>query len=362
MKEEDLVLDICSAFAADVDIEASADEFSDVDWGRVVQIASHQKILPIISHMLLSSSAYELLTAAGVETVMFDSIAAAKVRHELLFAESASISRDFSNLGVRHVQRKGGSYNETFYRSLALRTYNDMDFFVSREDLQLVRQCLSARGYDVGFYSRKSSRVMSLSREQRLNYILYPTHSEPFVRLNPNMLLPALKVDIAFEMGWPLASIEAFSTETLSSVLRSRTHSNEVDQVAEMFFHFFDCVLHLYREAMFEEKAGRRAWTGVNLKKFVDVARIWRTLENEHVSSLKRALSGNGPLAGYVYWVAFHTDALLGTDIVADLELAPDGATGSRMFSWVRPGGELRPWNGTMRDRLFSTATFRTLP
>ena len=355
LTEYKIILGICSSWAKGIDYIANEAELCEINWGTLIQAAERQQVLPIVADVLLGEFTYELTRQAGVNGILSNAVATASEIKRISLHEMEKISHLLSDTQTEFRFRKGAVYDELYYENRGLRTFNDIDLFVNRKDAKRVTSTLDKIGYKQGYYSKKRKIIKELKRKEQLVYMLYQTHSIPMVRLTDSLILPSLKIDISHSMDWNSSQIEEICYLILSSILSS--NKGPVG-ISDDSFNFLDCALHLYREATFEILSGDPCWTGVNLKKFLDIARIWSKLDTFDFSYLNSICRTNNDLAMYLHWVGFHTDNLLQTNIGTTLANPPCFSNRDELHSWIRPGGKRYIWRGTMKDRLFKTSLF----
>jgi len=117
---------------------------SAINWEEFRRSAEHHGLLPLIAKNLLAHA------PAIPEQVQrsLESAYESNLRRNLWFAgELARISEHFEKKKVRAVPYKGPVLAESVYGDLALRCFNDLDFFVSAPDFEAAQQALAELRY-----------------------------------------------------------------------------------------------------------------------------------------------------------------------------------------------------------------------
>ncbi|XUY30476.1 nucleotidyltransferase family protein (plasmid) [Agrobacterium sp. rho-8.1] len=349
--EQSLLLALSKALAHGHSMFEAGDDLETVDVAQTLRESVRQGISPIFSRFVMGIERGKL-PDSGLNDVLYDILLLTSMQNAALSAEIARIMFAFKKQRLNILPRKGAVYAYRYYPDPAMRSFKDVDFYVNYHQRKEVEQCLSALGYVRGVFDRRSGEVNRLDRRQELMFQLYPTHHPPLVRLTGNGFLPAVKLDLAFKMGWEGTGFEELHQSILSDAFAQAEGTNEPLFAAGTVFHLIDCALHLYREAFFEKPdASTSRWTGVSVKKFLDLAMLFRNLERSDLVALSLYLS-NREFAKIFAWVSFHIDSIFETKFSSTLGLDPINL-GALLDRWVAPGGSQYQWPGNMTERLF---------
>jgi hypothetical protein len=158
-------------------------------------------------------------------------------------------------------------------------------------------------------------------------------------------------VDFANSLTWTNSPFDV-PVETALSEISYQPLPGHPDVQLPTFsptYQFIFTALHLFREAWFDRWM---EWNvDVTLSKFADVIRLWNahreTLAGKEFVQVLEEFN----ITDSVLWVLEHTDRTFKTDIVSTLGLE-GRVTEEWLSSAYGPGGKLRKWKGTMRERL----------
>ncbi|WP_029065331.1 nucleotidyltransferase family protein [Labrenzia sp. DG1229] len=359
-KEQRLLVALCKATVLNQDFKSILAETYGLDMAHLFRLASKQKILPILASYLVNSDCRDMLIDVGLDGPFYDAITLSRMRNRAQREEVIRIQNELEKRGLRNVPRKGVVYSNGFYPEASLRVFKDIDFYVDPGQETLLLECLKDLGYEFGYFSRKTKRISPLERKREIIFRLYPTHLLPMARISGLEYLPAYKLDLSVTLAWHDAAFDDLHQSILNKALTERNRTDwEGIRSADRLFHFVDCCLHLFREAFFEDKeefyrkdAEAARWIGVNLRKFLDVALIWRTLSAKDLSALN-TYTIDRDFAAVMSWVGFHLEALFGVEInrALDLDLRQIDPP---LWKWKSGDGRIKNWRGSMMERIFA--------
>jgi hypothetical protein len=312
-------------------------------WGCAMQLAAEHRLdrllaLNLITRPLETEVPYKLAE---------DILAAGRARAEANVEAVKALQRGLREAGIPSLARKGNVYARRYYGDVGLRGQGDNDLFVPKEARSEVERVLALHGYRTGIYSAYSGAIEPIDRKKLLLFQINPDHLPPLARLESDPFCSLLAIDIAFEIGWH-GNRESVVEELLAEEFLSPVVVEGVATLSDIG-HFFDCALHIYKDAYFRTPG--QADTGVSLRKFLDLVLIWGSLSSSARQDVKNRIQRYS-LTAQVAWVCFHSDALFGTEMMHTLGLREnyDSAAAQR---WRDDDGREHSWRGTMRDRLF---------
>ncbi|MBZ5763728.1 nucleotidyltransferase family protein [Rhizobium sp. VS19-DR104.2] len=326
------------------------------EWERILRIASKHRILPLISHYILKYHIDQRMHDDRIDLIISDIVILNRIRNQKLLDFSNEIKSSLADKGINIIFRKGLFLEQAVYGNIGLRYFNDIDLFVSSGDRKICQDFLISRGFRFGWFNQVTAHFTSLSREEEIHYQLYADHLPPMVLINNDPLLSVIKLDVCFDISWFTSDFRSSAHTFLHHEL-SRTSGNDSFNNASVEFHFVDGCLHLFREAYFEANIIDSGTNGVRISKFLDIALMWKKLSYNGERVYKALKSTELDVSGIVRriaWVAFHVDALFGTDIMGGMNLKL-WIEGGFPFTWESRGGEIKRWRGSMNERLFST-------
>ena len=327
----------------------------DLDWQKLIAQAKRHKILPLLAFYILSEQFFELVPQNIQVQSQFQKILFIN-KHKLSIyrQEVARIIKAFQQKNIRFVGTKGISLESTVYPSSGIRTMGDIDFMILPRDREITQQTLSDLGYSMGTFEQKTGKITPHSRELIIKYKLSPDHLPSHVLLIDNLIIPFIEVDIANSLTWTTCPFQIPVEIALANISYQSLPGIKDIQLPVFLpqFQFIFTILHLFKEAWIEitlEMNGK----DVNLSKFSDVIRLWRTYQKQLQNQEFLAILEQYSIIQPVLWVLEHLDRTFQTTIVADLGLQAK-ITEEWLFSASPRNGKIRQWQGTMRERLIS--------
>lgn len=118
-----------------------------VDWGRLVQLADHHGVTPLLFRRL--SAEADPRQPGGLDTLCQQDKANAH-RALWLTLELLNIHRHLQARGLEVLPYKGPVLAESLYGSVALRQFSDLDMLVRSDDLPGIKAALAELGYEPG--------------------------------------------------------------------------------------------------------------------------------------------------------------------------------------------------------------------
>jgi hypothetical protein len=318
-------------------------------WGELLEQALRHKILPLLA-FYLTLDQFENIPKSlkkHLQTVLDLNRAKTTIFRD----EAAKIVKVLNEPNVRFVGTKGIVFESTLYEGNGSRYMNDMDFMITPSQKDTVKSVISQLGYQTGEFDWSSGKVKSHSRKDMMTYQLNPDHLPASAKLIDNPIIRCVHIDFANSLTWTRSPFDV-PVETALAEISYQSIPGYQDIQMPCFsptFQFIFTILHLFREAWFERWLNWKQ--DVNLSKFADVIRLWRanqaTLESKDFVQTLEEFKITEP----ILWVLEHTDRTFHTEIVSAL-----GLEGRVSEDWLAsayaPGGKLRMWKGTMRERL----------
>jgi hypothetical protein len=139
--EFELLLACCGKKLGESDLSAMF--LSLLNWERVLQLANHHRVLPVLFAYLQDRHD----VPAGIQSVLrrqFQTHARQVLR---LSAELTGISRIFESCGIEVLPHKGPVLAKLLYGDPAMRQFGDLDFLLRATDVTRARIALQALGY-----------------------------------------------------------------------------------------------------------------------------------------------------------------------------------------------------------------------
>ena len=323
----------------------------DLNAKELIEQARRHKILTLLAFYILSNKYKQKVSSdfeykSRLKKLLFIN----KHKINIYRKEAARIVKNFNHNNIHFVSTKGISLESSIYPGYGSRSMGDMDFMILPRDRKKASKILADLGYKMGEFNWKNQKFQTHSRETLIKYKLNPDHLPSHVLLIDNIIIPYIEVDIANSLTWTLCPFQ-IPTEVALKKINYQKILNVDDVLLPVFslpFQFIFTILHLFKEAWIEmtlEMDGK----DVNLSKFSDVIRLWRSHHHEldvrEVVGILEEFSLTQP----VLWVLEHLDRTFNLDIVKSL-----GLQNQVTESWLHSASDSRQWQGTMRNRLYS--------
>jgi hypothetical protein len=300
--------------------------------------------------MLALATADEEISAALLPQLRGELVGALLANRRWVAAQTRAanaVCQAFADAGLRVATTKGVPLEHTVYGGRGGRKMMDIDLMIHPRDRETARRIMGRLGFVHGVYDWRSHSISPNSTRTEAVYRLNPDHLPHYLRLEPDNA-GVIAIDIANSLTWTASE----SQVDLDLVLDGLEHVPALKGEVELptlapVWQFLFTVLHLFREAWFQETVKRGKDM---LYKFADVVRIWHAHQAILTSNLPSAINQFG-LSMQVGWVTIHTDRTLGTTISTDLGLA-GSLSEACLASGEAPGGIAATWRGTMRERL----------
>ncbi|MEL6579975.1 MAG: nucleotidyltransferase family protein [Cyanobacteria bacterium J06621_12] len=320
-----------------------------LDTKLLIKEAKRQKIITLLAYYVLSERYIHNLPAdfahkSGLKKALFVN------KHKINFYRhaAADIVRSFNLHNIRFVATKGISFESSIYPGNGSRSMGDVDFMILPQDRNKVSQVLAELGYKMGEFNCKTQQFQPHSRTTMIKYKLNPDHLPSHVLLTNHLLTPYIEVDVANSLTWTLCPFQ-IPTEVALEKINHQNMPKIDDVLLPVFclpFQLIFTILHLFKEAWIEitlEMEGK----DVNLSKFSDVIRLWRSHCHELDIPEFVGILEEYSLTQPVLWVLEHLDRTFNLDTVATL-----GLQNRVTDSWLYSASNSRQWQGTMRERL----------
>jgi hypothetical protein len=329
----------------------------ELSWGILLENSLKHKILPMLAyHVIDFFEAENGEVGKPIPKFVGRHLRAALEfnRHKTnLFRKAASkIVTGLSQLEIPFVATKGITFESSLYEGNGSRNLDtDIDFMIPYEFREKVSTQMENLGFISGFYHAKSNKILSHPRKEIITYNLNPDHLAPFVILTDDSLFKAVSIDFSNSFTWARSEYNLPTEEAL--VLRqfqAVPNSGVMLPCLSPEYTFIFTVLHLFREAWFER------WIDfeqdVNLMKFGDVVRLWKT--NRHIYGTREfmLLLEKYKIEKPIAWVLEHLDRTFHTNLVSSIGLANE-ISEEWLFSGHSSDSQPRIWSGSMRERLF---------
>ena len=321
----------------------------DLNWQELLTQATRHKITNLLSAAIIANHLSEVVPL-NIRQQLINVRLFNQHKIQIYRREAAKIVEAFTRKELKFVGTKGISVESTLYQGNGSRTMSDIDFMILPQEREPAIQALSQLGYQMGTYEQKTNKIRPHSREMMIKYKLNPDHLPSHVLLTNDVVTPFVEVDIANSLTWTSCPWQIPVEIALENILvQSIPEIKNIKlPVFSAQFQFIFTILHLFKEAWIEmtlEMDGK----DVNLSKFSDVIRLWRSHHHELDVREFVGILEEFSLTQPVLWVLEHLDRTFNLDIVKSL-----GLQNQVTESWLHSASDSRQWQGTMRNRLYS--------
>ncbi|MEM8721565.1 MAG: nucleotidyltransferase family protein [Cyanobacteria bacterium P01_G01_bin.39] len=325
----------------------------DLNWQELLTQASRHKIVNLLA-VSVTVDKYDQIVPPDIRRQLENILLFNQHKIKIHRRSAAKIIQAFNRNNIRFVGTKGISFESTLYQGNGSRTMSDIDFMILPKQRELVSQILVELGYQMGTYDQGNNQIRPHSRAMMIKYSLSPDHLPSHVLLINDVITPFIEVDIANSLTWTSSPFQIPIQVALENITyQSIPEMSDVKlPVFIPQFQFIFTILHLFKEAWIELTLDMNG-KDVTLSKFGDVIRIWQRHQTILQSQDFVEMLEKFELIQPVLWVLEHLDQTLQTNIVSSLGL--EGRVSQEwLSSAASSNGQVRQWQGTMRQRLVS--------
>ena len=276
--ENKIVLELSKITGA-FDVEMLSSAFANgIDWEKVIQVASKNKVLNLLYRNLIKLN-LEKNIPHYYKMLFDDSCSCNYIRNEHKLLELEYIQKQAKDNGILMAVVKGGYLIDNIYRDRGIRKTNDIDILIRRSDIKLLHNMMLQNGYQYGEYNSTSNSVIPPSKVQNMLYKTRMYNLLPYVKIDNSVPRKTVIFDFSFALDFSL------DTTPVEEMLESAVlKNNALTLQPEHFFIHMCC--HHYREA------SNVAWIllgkDLNLIKFCDVREF--VLQNMNESTILKAV------------------------------------------------------------------------
>ncbi|MFI1360277.1 nucleotidyltransferase family protein [Streptomyces sp. NPDC020898] len=274
-----------------------------LDWGAFLDLATRNRVLAVVARN------FDRKHLGPLGTVRRSTLRAAYLynrgRHQATLAEWRSVFALLRERGISAVARKGAYLANHVYPDPALRYMEDLDLYVTDEELPALVEALSDLGYQQGSDSPDRRHVVPLQRETAVFWQLNVAALPPFLRPTSDPYIDVFSIDVRRDLMEP-----ASGKSVPAKAFLARAHTTQIGGedvlVPGNEDMLLDIAVHLHREAT--TLSSIHAGKDLVLLRFLDVA-LWvrHTADVLDWDVLERAIDEHG-LAGELYFALHCTD------------------------------------------------------
>lgn len=323
-----------------------------LDWGELLEQALRHKMLPLLAYHTLAAEP-EQTVPRRVQDHFRSVLDLNRHKRTIWYREIDRIIKFMGEQGIQVLGRKDVAFESNLYHGNGSRRFGDMDLLIAPKDRDAVFEALPKLGYQPGLYDWQTQQLVPLSRKAMMIFRLNPDHLPVHARLTGDSVMQWLEVDFANSLTWHGSDYNVPLDIAMNEIIYQPVAGFSDIEIPCLMppFQFIGTVLHLFREAWFERWL---EWEqDVDLAKFSDVIRMWRTYQDQLATASFTQLLETFEIVEPMVWVFEHLDRTFQMDITGALGLK-DRVSEAWLFSGRASGKQLYQWRGSMRERLYS--------
>lgn len=163
-----------------------------INWGKLIEMAQHQKVLPLL-YFSLSSTFSEVVPKAILSKLRMEFLAQTR-RSLLLSGELVKLLNLFAAEKISALPFKGPVLAASAYGNLSLRQFSDLDILVHPKDIEKAKQIFLSQGY-----SQKIERI-EVTEAQKAAFV----RSQSIYKLVREAAYPFIhpETELVVELHW----------------------------------------------------------------------------------------------------------------------------------------------------------------
>lgn len=328
-----------------------------MDWGRLLYYAVHHRVAPIVYKNLDRLGLLKQIELQVLNTLKMIS-KTTKLKNEGVLAEVFGCLETLRGQNCMPILLKGPAVEIMAYQEIGMRTYEDVDLLVRREDAKTVDEVLRASGFLQGEYDQRSRRVTPASRADVLRRSLNTHETAEYVKVIDDDRIEAVIVDVNFEIFWkgPKAYSERHRIETealLSQTVEVPAGGSRLITTLRPEFQIVQLAAHLFSEAIlfFFHKNWFRDKHDLQLIKFLDVYMVIHA-GNVNFDVVYDFCVKHDALMPVFYTLSY-LNKLFGTKLPKCLSPAGDEDLANWLDAYMDKEGRFYQWQTCFEDRMF---------
>ncbi len=232
-----------------------------IDWFKVIECAHKNKVLFLLYNNLVNGG-FKNQVPKAIISLVEDALACNIIRNNEKLAEMKKIQTDMYQAGILFVPVKGGYMIDNVYHNRGVRTTNDIDALIRRQDIGRVHEIMCSNGYICGEYCSETNSVIEPDKVKKVLYKTKMYNLLPYVKIYDGVPNRAVIFDLSFALDFSL------DTDPVDEMLDcAALDEDSLELQPEHYFVHMCC--HHYREA------SNVAWIligkDLTLMKFCDV-------------------------------------------------------------------------------------------
>jgi hypothetical protein len=325
-----------------------------LDWGELLEQAVRHKMLPMLSHHIISSG-----LRFDVPTTIYMHLESVlewnRCQIEVFRRETVRVAQSLAGRGIQFVVTKGMTFESTLYGGLGTRHMNDIDFMIAPSDRETVLSIMQDLGFRTFFHWARDARREEISSRLNRDHLpkLAREIDQPGTRI--------INIDVANSLTWTKSPFDVPVEEAMAKRVEQPVPGMAGVSIPcfSPKYQFLFTVLHLFREAWLQKFVD--FGTDVGLMKFGDVIRlIDRDRDELSDGELQRTMEAHH-VTDAVAWVLHHMDETFHTRTVELLALEKYGDE-MQLAGQMQSSAYVPASSQPMRERLQSKARGSSSP
>lgn len=339
-------------------IDQLIDFLKDINWGSLIEISIQHKMLPTVGYHLyhhhekLKKNRYVKFHLGNFFIRNYN---INRLKKQTALRLSKGIVDRFEQEEMQIVMNKGLTLENFIHRGDCRRHLgSDIDFMIKPEDRLRAQDILLDMGFKMGTYNVGKRAIEEHSRQNMLIYRLSPDHLPRFTTKTNELICEYVDIDFANSFTWHNSNFHIPLADAFMEIEKVDIDFEGEKYVVPklgLYYEFIFVILHLYREAWFY-KRDITIGQDVNIKKFFDVIQYIKKYEDIIFSDNFMSFLDRYDVAKPFKWVILHTDNVFNTKYSENMNT--QDINDEYLNSACESTGNLKRWEGNMRDRLFS--------
>lgn len=168
LKREDQILLYCVSTCINIKNQDNLNSLINlnVDWEYIFGIALRHHLVPILCSNL-NHNYFSNKIPMKIRRILQDFFKKNTAKNLLFMKEMLNIVKLLNKHGITLIPYKGPILAQQVYGNLAMRQFNDLDFFIKKEDFTIIKEILLSEGYQpiFNFNSFQERNYMKSQRE-----------------------------------------------------------------------------------------------------------------------------------------------------------------------------------------------------
>lgn len=216
-----------------------------------------------------------------------------KLRNEAFLKDYYNIKEECKKQGVHIFPTKGGYLIPNLYKDLGIRSVNDVDSLVRKEDIEKLRNVMNSMGYIEGEYDRETKVVRPVIRQKQIMWATKLSNLFPFQKASDSPYVEFFDYDFCYSFNR--------ETDVVTAIINS-TIEQQLEHLRPAYFFIHLCY-HLLREA--KSAVAILFQVDINIIKFCDIREFLLTMsEEECVEAIRFATEYN--LLNELYYTLYY--------------------------------------------------------